>query len=152
MCLGIMVEYRVGLRTIRILQIYWGLLTMVARAGRYFVIPFKGYHSITQGKPLFPTIFNVVVDAVIRYWLAVVEPTKDGTEVLGLYIQDLAVNFYGNDVLVTLTHTERIQSAFDVLTGLFDQVSLWENTWKTVSMACQTCHATGQMSLEAYER
>ena len=33
--------------------------------------------------PLYPKIFNVVVDAVIRYWVIVVAPVKDGTEGLG---------------------------------------------------------------------
>ena len=40
---------------------------MVARAGGYFGMPFKGYRIITQGYPLSPTIFNVVVDSITRY-------------------------------------------------------------------------------------
>ena len=39
---------------------------------------FKGYSGVTQGNPLSPTAFNVVVDAVIHYWVAVVAPTEDG--------------------------------------------------------------------------
>ena len=38
---------------------------MVAKAGGYFGRPFKGYQGSTQGDPLCPTIFNVVMDAVI---------------------------------------------------------------------------------------
>ena len=55
----------VGPRAIRFLQTYWGGLNMVARAGGYFRIPFKGYCSITQGNPMSPIIFNVVMEAVI---------------------------------------------------------------------------------------
>ena len=61
---------------------------MVARAGGYFWIPFKECHGVTQGDPLSLTIFNVVVDAVINHCVTVVAPTKDGTEGLGLSIQD----------------------------------------------------------------
>ena len=44
---------------------------MVARVGGYFGMPFEGYCGIIQGNYPPPTIFNVVVDAVIRYWVAV---------------------------------------------------------------------------------
>ena len=38
---------------------------MLARAGRYYGTPFKGSRWFTKGKPLLPTILNMVVDAVI---------------------------------------------------------------------------------------
>ena len=36
MCLGIIAVYGIGPKTIRLLQTYWGPLTMVARSSRYF--------------------------------------------------------------------------------------------------------------------
>ena len=144
--------YRVGPRTILLLWTYWGRLTMVARARSYFGIPFKVYYSITQGDPLYPMIFNVVLEDVIRHWVEVVSPTEDGTEVLRLLIHELAMYFYSNDGLVPSTNTESPQRAFDVLTGLFNQVDLGANTRKTVSMACHPFHAPRRMYLAAYER
>ena len=44
---------------------------MVARAGGYYGETFKGYRGVTQGDPLSPTIFNVVVDAVVSHWVTV---------------------------------------------------------------------------------
>ena len=41
---------------------------MVARAGGYYGEDFKGARGVTQGDPLSPTIFHVVVDAVVRHW------------------------------------------------------------------------------------
>ena len=41
---------------------------MVARAGGYHGEAFKGERGVTQGDPLSPTIFNVVVDAAVRHW------------------------------------------------------------------------------------
>ena len=55
-------------RALRLLQSYWGMLKMVARAGGYYGSPFRGDRGVTQGDPLSPTIFNVVVDAVVRHW------------------------------------------------------------------------------------
>ena len=54
---------------------YWVWLTMVARASGYCGLHFKGYHRVTQGDPLYPTIFNVIVDATIRNWETVMAET-----------------------------------------------------------------------------
>ena len=69
MCLEILESYDVGPSARRLLKTYWRRLTMVARAGGYYGEAFKGERGVTQGEPLFPTIFNVVVDAVVRHWV-----------------------------------------------------------------------------------
>ena len=50
-CLKILVVYGVGHRELRILQTYWGRLTILARAGGYYAPPFKGYRGVNQGDP-----------------------------------------------------------------------------------------------------
>ena len=62
-----MVTYGVGRRMDRLICKYWESLKMVSRAGRYYNAPFTGSRGITQGNPLSPTIFNMVVDVVIRH-------------------------------------------------------------------------------------
>ena len=42
---------------------------MVARAGGYYGMAFKGERGVIQGDPLPPTIFNVVVDTAVRHWV-----------------------------------------------------------------------------------
>ena len=64
-CLDILATNGVFPRKIQRLRTYWGRLTMVARAGRYFGMKFKGYRNVTQGNHLPPTIFNMVMNAVI---------------------------------------------------------------------------------------
>ena len=46
---------------------------MVARAGGYYGAAFTCAREVTQGDPLSPTILNVVVDAVMRNWVSVME-------------------------------------------------------------------------------
>ena len=41
----------------------------MARAGGYYGTDFKVEHGVTQGDPLSPTIFNVMVEAVVRHWV-----------------------------------------------------------------------------------
>ena len=64
-CLDILEGYGVVPRAFRILRTYWIRLRMVARAGGYCRAAFTGAQVVTQGDPLSPTIFNVVVDAVV---------------------------------------------------------------------------------------
>ena len=39
---------------------------------------------------MYPTISNMVVDAILRHWVMVVAPAEAGVEVLGEMIHELA--------------------------------------------------------------
>ena len=69
-----------------------------------------------------------------------------------MLIRYLAEYFYAEYGIVASTQLERLQRAFNVFAGLFDQVGLRKNTRKTVSMACQPYQTPVRMSVEAYER
>ena len=115
---------------------------MVSKAGGYFGHLFKGYRCVTRGDPLSQTIFNVVVDAVIRHWVTVVTPSAEGTGGLGLTIMDLATYFYADDGLMLWTQPERTQRVFDVLTGLFYWVVLQKKLQRR--LAWSASHAKRQ--------
>ena len=92
------------------------------------------------------------MDIVIPHWLTMVEANQEGTERLVMSIRDLAVYFYAGNGIFASTQPERLQRAFNLLTGLFEQVFLRTNTWKTVSITFQPFHAPGRMLVMAYER
>ena len=77
-CLDILEGYGVGPRALRLLRRYWERLKMVAQAGGYYGEPSCGKRGITQGEPLSPTIFNVVVDAVVLHWESLVAEREGG--------------------------------------------------------------------------
>ena len=80
-CLEILEGYGVGPSAKRLLTTYWRRLTMVARESGYYGKSFKGARGVTQGDPLFPTIFNVVVDAVFRHWIdGIVDEAEEKVE------------------------------------------------------------------------
>ena len=125
---------------------------MVAKAVGYFGHPLKVNKCVTQGNPLSPTIFNMVMDAVILHWVTVVMPTEEDTVGLGLEIINLGAYFCYDNGLMALTQPESLWRAFDVLAVLFDRFGLRKNMAKTVVMLCQPCHAPGGVSEEAYKR
>ena len=69
------------------------------------MVPFKVQSNVTQGDPLSPTIFNMVLDVVLRHWVSVVEAIEEAedtvTEGFVWYIQRLVAYFYENYVLLT---------------------------------------------------
>ena len=82
-CLGILEGYDVGPRALRLLQQYWARLNMVAWSVGYYGSPFRGEKGVTQGSPLSPTIFNVVVDAVVFHWESLLVAEREGVESRG---------------------------------------------------------------------
>ena len=62
---------------------------MVIKYDRLFGPSCQGYRGGTQGKLLYPMVFNVVEDSMIRQWVTVVVPTEVGAEGLGETIHEL---------------------------------------------------------------
>ena len=89
---------------------------MVARAGGYYGEALKGAWGVTQGDQLSPTIFNVVVDAMVRHWvtMALEEAEKRGNEG-----RLQAAIFYAYDGMVASSEPRWLQWAFDALVNLF---------------------------------
>ena len=66
---------------------------MVCHASGYYGKPFKAEQGATQGGPVSPRIFNIMVDAVVQEWLRQV--LGDGADkVLETDVKRLIVLFY----------------------------------------------------------
>ena len=151
-CLEILEGYGVGPRAFQILRTYWRWLRMVAKAGGYYGSVFQGSRGVTQGDPLSPTIFNVVADALVRHWVAVMveradERSRHRQE--GIHQNSL---FYADYGIVASPDLIWLQGAFSTLLGLFDKVGLKTNTGKTAGMVCCPFQAAGTQSESAYRR
>ena len=104
----------------------------------------KGYGvGVTQGNPLSPTIFNVVVDVVVRHWVTQAVTDAEPRGERGREGRHQAALFYAENGMVASSDPQWLQWAFTQLVGLFDQVGLKTNTGKTVSMTCRPCTAAG---------
>ena len=65
--LEILKGYGMGHWVFHILCVYWDRIKIVSFTGVYYWVAFRGFWDVTHEGPLFPTIFNVMVDAVVRY-------------------------------------------------------------------------------------
>ena len=93
---------------------------MVKSAGWYYVEAFRGFWGVTQGGLLLPTIFNVVVDAVVCHWVSIVAGGVGGFYGWGMEVIHHATFFYANNGMVVSIYPEGLQGAFRTLTGIFD--------------------------------
>ena len=108
---------------------------------------------MTQGDPLSPTIFNVVVDTVVRHWVHGFMEEAEARGETGREGRHQAALFYANNGMVVSSDPAWLQGAFTALVGLFDRVDLQTNAGKTVSMVCHPCQVTaGNITQEAYGR
>ena len=151
-CLKILEGYGIGPRVQRLLQTYWRRLTMVARAGRYYVTEFQGKRGVTQGNLLSPTIFNVVVDAVVRHWVTSVIAEAETRGDLGKEGRHQAALFYADNGMFASSDPGWLHGALKTLVGLFDRMGLQTNAGKTVGMVCHPCQAARNLTTEAYGR
>ena len=125
---------------------------MVARAGGYYGKGFKGGRGVTQGDPISPTIFNVVVDAVVRHWVTIKVTEAETRREQGREGRHQAALFYADDGMLVSSDPQWLQWAFTQLVSLFDRVGFNTNTGKTVSMTCRPCNTTENWSEELYGR
>ena len=59
--------------------------------------------------------------------------------------------FYANDEMVVSTNPGWLQTAFNMLIGIFGWVVLWKNDRKTVGMVCQPFRSVRVRADEAYK-
>ena len=126
---------------------------MVSRAGGYYKKAFGGERGVTQGDPMSPTIFNVVVDAVVRNWVQRIMEEEEARGETGREGRHQAALFYADDGMVVSSDPAWLQGAFTNLVGIFDRVGVRKNVRNTASMVCQPCQAgEGNRTEEAYMR
>ena len=106
---------------------------MVDRASQYYDPLLQGSHRVTQQYPLSPTIFNMVVDSLIRNWVVIVTGEEAGP------VRWLAEFFYADNGLLSSPQPSRLQAVLNLLTGIFDRMGLHKNLNNMVEIVCHTC-------------
>ena len=125
---------------------------MVESSGGYYGTAFQRFCGVTQVDPISSTIFNVVVDAVTRHWVAVLVEGAEERGERGQEGRHQATLFYADNGMVASPYPHWIQGAFSTLVGLFDRVGLQTNVGKTVGMVRCPCWEAGTQLEAAYRQ
>lgn len=145
--------YGVGPTVRSILQTFWEGHTVVLRQSGYYGEPFKVTRGVTQGHVISPTIFNVVTNAVVRYWLLLVcSDGRDSSIGFQARVRNKQVLFYADEGYLASRCTTWLQSSLQVLIGLFSRVGLETNISKTQSMTCFPHSIRGPLSDLVYRK
>lgn len=119
--------YKVGPRLCRVLTRFWDGHTMYVRQSRFYGKAIRAERGVTQGDIVSPTLFNLVVDAVVRRWRQL-QPQ------LLLAPVKLNGSFCANDGHIEGTSFARVQEGLRHLAVLFHSFGMKLNTSKTKSM------------------
>ena len=116
-------------------------------------MPFMAGRGATQGGPLSAKLFNILVDAVAREWLARLsqEATQGHKEgYLSELIRGFLSIFYVDDAYFALRDPVFLQTALDILVELFEHVGLETNCLKTQAMICTPGRIRNQLPSASY--
>jgi hypothetical protein len=116
-------EAGVGPKALRLIILFWERAQLICKADGYFGRVFKAKRGVTQGGPLSPTIFNVMVDAVVRAWMIEIDGVMEIAD-----MRRLLACFYADDRLIVAHDPALLRWAFNSLCALFDRVGLKTNT------------------------
>jgi hypothetical protein len=136
----------VGPKAMRLIIKFWEGADLYCTAGEFYGRLFKAKRGVTQVGPLSPTIFNLMVDAVVRAWLLEVTGSMDILDVRLL----LACS-YADDGLIVVRDPSLLQRAFDSLYSLFNRVGLKTSTKKTKAMVFLPGRIRTCLSADAHE-
>ena len=127
--------YGAGPHMCRLLAVSWEQQEVVIYQNRYHTLDFKENQGTTQGGLISLTLFNLIVDNVVRNWLSlVVEDQLVSQEVLVLVVGRCLGLFFVYNGVVGLWYPTWLQGALNVLIGIFHRYGLVANVAKYKSM------------------
>ena len=135
----ILKAYGVGPNILRILLGVWAGDTMVPRQAGYFGKKFQANRGVRQGDIISPLIFNVMVDAVVRYWRNCMGDTL------------VKALFYADDGLLSGTDPIALQESINIITKGFSSIGLKMNAAKTEYMQTASKSHRGRVCTAAYK-
>ena len=121
-----------------IIEELWACQEVVTWKNGYHGPHFRATSVTIQGGLTSPSLFNILVDNVVRNCLSMkVEDEAVINDGLGHAVGQIMGVFYTYDGIIGLRDPEWIQGGINILIGLFRQIGLVANTAKYKMMTCQ---------------
>ena len=119
---------------------------LVAFKGKGFTVE----RGVMQGDPQPPSLFNVVVDTMIRHRLSGVYGSQVKERDLGVAISAKGAIFYAGNGWFLARDKAWLQGGSDKLIGCFEWVGMQMNATKTKAMVCNPRYLMGQEPKRSY--
>jgi len=140
--LTLLQDYGVGNNVLHLLHNFWSHPTIIPHQQGIFGQPFSAEWGITQGDIISPTIFNIVIDAILHHWYQFMHAK-------GYY--STTIKFYADDGLLANTSASNLQMGLHEIACLFKCFGLQLNAQKTQAMISAPAPPTCSISTAAYQ-
>ena len=124
----------------------------VPEAKRFLGTPFGTGRGVTQVYPMYPMIFNIVVDAVGRATLEVVCGPQEARHGMGWEAGESNLTFYADDGRIGGRDHIWVQDALMVSVAMFRRMGLETNLEKKKALVCTPRYIWGKWSEVVYKR
>ena len=109
---------------------------MVTKAGKYYGRPFITWIGVTQGDPVSPTLFIIIVYALFRATLQDICGTQDNQQGFRWLAGEHKICFYEDDRQIAGRDQIWVEAALTAIVRILERVGLYKNLNNTKAMIC----------------
>ena len=151
-CMEILREYVLGPQLQQLLQRYWDGQRVVTKSGKCYGRPFSMGIGVTQGDPVSPTLFNIIVDAVFQATLQEICGPQEYQQGFGWSTREHNILFYVDDGRISGQELIWVQASLTKMVRIFERIGLQTNLNNTKAIICTTGFIWGQQGAEACKK
>ena len=118
-CMEIIRGCGMGPKLQGLLQRYWDRKKVVPKAGKFFGYPFNTERVVTQGYPVSPMIFDIVMEAVVRAVLLEVCRPQEAQHGFGWVAGEHNICFYADYGRIAGRNLIWVQAALAAMVRMF---------------------------------
>ena len=124
---------------------------MVTKAGRCYGRPFSTGRGVTQGDPVSPKLFNIIVDALVRAKLNKICGPQEAQHGFGWSAGEHNICLYADGRRIAGRDLIWVQTVLTTMVRMFERVGLQTNLNNTKAMMSTPGLIQGKQGAEAYK-